>query len=151
MPLLTWYSSRPPGTSRALNIWLGRCEHAHTWSLGAWALVSRSAHMPPCSKPSLVGVRVRVRFRVRVNIRATYDEQAYAAALTYALVYGAAEGGTPNPNEGTPNPTRREQFTVDIYTRVSAVPVARSSVRGQIPSGERCDNASRAANSTGSR
>ena len=78
------------------------------------------------------------------------DDQAYAAALTYALVYGAAEGGTPNPNEGTPNPTRREQFTVDIYTRVSAVPVARSSVRGQIPSGERCDNASRAANSTGS-
>ena len=63
--------------------------------------------------------------------------QAYAAALTYDLVYEREI------------PKRREQFTVPIYTRVTAVPVAARSVRGRLPSGARCDNASLAANSSG--
>ena len=64
-------------------------------------------------------------------------DQAYAAALTYALVY---ETETPKP---------REQFTVPIYTRVTAVPVAARSVRGRLPSGAHCDNTSLATNSSG--
>ena len=64
-------------------------------------------------------------------------DQAYAAALTYALVYE------------TETPKRREQFTVPIYTRVTAVPVAARSVRGRLPSGAHCDNTSLATNSSG--
>ena len=71
------------------------------------------------------GLEAPMRFELSASgLAEDRDEQAYAAALTYTLVYGAAEGGTPNPNEGTPSPARREQFTVDIYTRVSAVAVA---------------------------
>jgi len=67
---------------------------------------------------------------------------AVAVALTLALTL------TPNPN---PNRNRNRNPNPNSNpNQVSAVPVARSSVRGQIPSGERCDNASRAANSTGS-
>ena len=67
------------------------------------------------------------------------DVQAYVAALTYSLVYETARDA----------PERREQFTVPIYTRVRAVPVAALSVRGRVPAGARCDTNLTLANSTG--
>jgi hypothetical protein len=61
-------------------------------------------------------------------------EEAYEAALTYALVYSAD--------------ARREEFTVPIFTRVQAVPVAARSMRGRLPVGARCD-ANLTTNSSG--
>jgi len=66
------------------------------------------------------------------------DKEAYVAALTIALIYSIPG-----------NTERREEFTVPIYTQVTAVPVASRSVRGRLPAGARCDQENVTTNNSG--